>query len=93
MTVQPLEPAGLRTLERITLARARVLRELGRHETGAAAAEALGLSRNGLRSHIRDLKEITGATSVAELRKWWRPNRGRWLAEMAQAGGINYGDE
>jgi DNA-binding CsgD family transcriptional regulator len=68
------------------------LRELERHDTEQGAADALGLSLTGLRSHIRDLKAITGAGSVAELRRWWREHRGRWLAEMAFAAGLPVSD-
>lgn len=56
-------------LTRITATRARILRELERHDSEAAAAEALGLSVNGLRSHIRDLKNITGASPVREIQR------------------------
>lgn len=77
---------------RITVTRARILRELERHDSEAAAAEALGLSMNGLRSHIRDLKGITGAGSVREMQRWWRENRGAWLRELAAAAGVSASD-
>jgi DNA-binding CsgD family transcriptional regulator len=82
-------PAPADVLTRITVARARILRELERHDSEAEAAAALGLSMNGLRSHIRDLKGITGATSVREMQRWWRENRGAWLRELAAAAGVS----
>lgn len=50
-----------RVRERITVARARVLTALIDCDSEAAAAAELGMTTNGLKSHIRDLKAITGA--------------------------------
>lgn len=94
-TIEPepglaVSPAPADVLTRITVARARILRELECHDSEAeAAAAALGLSMNGLRSHIRDLKGITGAGSVREMQRWWRENRGAWLRELAAAAGVS----
>lgn len=91
MEPEPGPGMGSSTVEvltRITVTRARVLRELERHDSEATAAAALGLSTTGLRSHVRDLKGITGAGSVRELRGWWRANRGAWPQEMADAAGV-----
>lgn len=87
-----MSPAPAKVLTRITVARARILRELECRDSEAEAAAALGLSMNGLRSHIRDLKGITGAGSVREMQRWWRENRGAWLRELAAAAGVSASD-
>lgn len=87
-----MSPAPAEVLTRITVARARILRELECRDSEAEAAAALGLSMNGLRSHIRDLKGITGAGSVREMQRWWRENRGAWLRELAAAAGVSASD-
>ncbi len=87
-----MSPAPAEVLTRITVARARILRELECHDSEAEAAAALGLSMNGLRSHVRDLKGITGAGSVREMQRWWRENRGAWLRELAAAAGVSEAD-
>jgi DNA-binding CsgD family transcriptional regulator len=48
------------------------------------AASALGLSHNGVRSHIRDLRAITACTTCDELREWWRLHELPWLAYVAR---------
>lgn len=75
--------------ERITIARARVLKELAHHRHERPAAEALNMTISGLRSHVRDLKDITGCESIDGLAEWWQRNGWRWLAQAARAGGMN----
>ena len=67
----------------ITLARARVLRELSEGWKEREAAVRLGMTYNGVRSHVRDLKGITGCEDVDELGRWWRANRKGWLRWLA----------
>ncbi len=64
----------------LTASRARVLRELADDRTEREAAERLGMSYNGVRSIVEELKAKTGQPDVRALRRWWRANRGPWLA-------------
>lgn len=45
---------------------------------------------DGVRSHVRDIKSITGLTDVRQLSRWWINNRGLWLEDMASAAGLRY---
>lgn len=64
--------------DRITFARARLLRELADGRTEREAAEALQMSYAGVRSCVEVLKEITGCRDVREMGRWWRANRALW---------------
>lgn len=93
----PLEVAGMAVentsnipWERLTFARVRLLRELEDRRTLHEVAELLGISYNGVRSCVNELKVITGCSDVRELGRWWRQFRGPWLAWCErQAGQLN----
>ena len=74
--------------ERVTFARMRVLRELDEGRTEREAAERLHISYERVRSHVEDLKDLTGCRSVRELARWWRANRDDWHEWIGQEAGI-----
>lgn len=75
------------TLLRITARRAAVLREMADGYTEREAARRLGISLTGLRSHLEELRNLTGLDSGRELGRWWRQERTVWLHVMSlQAG-------
>lgn len=73
----------------LTPSRVRVLRELADDRAEREAAERLGISYHGVRSIVADLKAKTGEPDVRALRRWWRANRGPWLAWWAEQGGLS----
>jgi DNA-binding CsgD family transcriptional regulator len=81
------------TLALITLRRAQVLRALAEARTEREIAEALSLSVAGVRSHVEDLKQITGHRSTRELARWWQSNRTAWVSFMERAAGVPTTDE
>lgn len=72
----------------ITHRRAQVLRELADGYTEREIAARLGMSVNGVRSHVERLRSLAGCATVRELGRWWRSERERWLAAMAVAAGL-----
>lgn len=72
----------------LTYSRVRVLRELADDRSEREAAETLGITYEGVRSVIEAIKDRTGLGSVRELRRWWRQNRGIWLAWVAEQAGM-----
>ncbi len=76
--------------EKITIARARVLRGLANGQSERQVAEGLEITLNGVRSHVEDLKEVTGCHGVRELGQWWREHRTNWVAHAAEAAGVGY---
>jgi len=86
MSVQGGEPFNW---ERITFARARVLREIEDRRTEREIAGNLQMTYNGVRSQIDELKLITGCGDLRALGRWWRDNRDAWLAWCErQAGSV-----
>ena len=81
-------PVSPETFHRITVRRAQVLRELASGYTEREVAASLGLSVNGVRSHVENLREITGCSSVRELARWWRDHRARWCRFMWEQAGL-----
>ena len=75
-------------LLRITARRAHVLRELADGYSGRESARRIGLTHNGLRSQVEDLKKITGCSSQRELGRWWREHRASWLSLMSVQAGL-----
>ena len=75
-----------RSLERLTFSRVRVLRELAEGRTEREIAQRLQMTYNGVRSHVQDLKDLTGCRDVRELGRWWRRNGPRWLEWVAGSG-------
>jgi DNA-binding CsgD family transcriptional regulator len=75
--------------QQITLRRAEVLRELADGYTESEIAEHLGITVNGVRSHVGDLREITGCSGVRELGRWWRHNRHGWMRSRARVAGAD----
>lgn len=81
-------PVSPETFHSITLRRAQVLRELARGSTEREAATALGLSFDGIRSHVANLREITECSSVRDLARWWREYRGDWCRFICEQAGL-----
>ena len=86
MGIESVECAS--ALERLTFARVRVLRELAEGRTEREIAERLQMTYHGVRSHIEDLKDLTGCRDVRELGRRWRKNGPRWLEWVAGEAGI-----
>jgi DNA-binding CsgD family transcriptional regulator len=76
-------------LTAITLRRAQVLRLLAEVRSEREIAEELHLTLAGVRSHIEDLKHITGHRSTRDLARWWQNNRVHWLNLYAQQAGLD----
>jgi DNA-binding NarL/FixJ family response regulator len=68
--------------ERFTVARVAVLDDIQRGMTAQEIAGDLSLSYSGVRSHVRDLKELTGCHSMRELATWWREHRNLWATAV-----------
>lgn len=73
---------------RITFQRAVVLAELAKCRSLPETAARLGITPSGLKSHIRDLRDITGCQSARELGTWWLHHRAQWVKAMAGAAGL-----
>jgi DNA-binding CsgD family transcriptional regulator len=74
--------------ERLTLARVRMLRELGEGYTATVIADRLGMTVNGVRSAVDDLRDITGIAESGEIGRWWRKAGGpSYIAFLAGRGG------
>ncbi len=71
------------TLGATTLRRVELLRHLADFRNEPYAAEQMSISVSGVRSHVEDLKIITGCESVADLGRWWLANRHAWLELIA----------
>jgi DNA-binding CsgD family transcriptional regulator len=71
----------------VTARRAEVLALLADGATLPEVAAQMGVSVNGVRSHVEDLKKLTGCTSTRQLGRWWRANRRAWLELMATVAG------
>jgi DNA-binding CsgD family transcriptional regulator len=80
-----------RVFRSITVRRAEVLRELADAYSEREIAEHLGIAVGGVRSHVEQLRALTGQPGVRELGRWWRENRAGWLGAMAAAAGDEYG--
>jgi DNA-binding CsgD family transcriptional regulator len=80
-------PSRQRFFEAITLRRAQILRGLADDRTEREIAVALDLSLSSVRSHVEDLKRITGLPTVREIARFWRVNRTCWVRFIAQQGG------
>jgi DNA-binding NarL/FixJ family response regulator len=91
MPTEPSSGLPVDVAVRITYRRALVLREVANGRTEQEAAETLGLSYTGLRSHVAALLEITQCPDVRELGRWWRSHRPAWVAIMAEAAGAEVG--
>jgi len=79
----------------ITPRRAEVFAALADGATIAETARRLDISLNGTRSHVADLKKVTGCSSARELGRWWRQNRVAWvlwLAELADCAQFRAGN-
>jgi hypothetical protein len=72
---------------RITFVKARVLSGLEDQQTEMEIADRGIVALSTIRSHVEDLKGITGCADVRE-RKWWRENRHLWLAWCAEQAGM-----
>lgn len=74
--------------EWITWSRARVLRELADRQTECQAAKHLGMTYNGVRSVVEDIKQYTGLDDVRDIGRWWAKEWPNWLKWAAQQGGL-----
>ncbi len=83
------ERNGTLALSRITLRRAEVLRGLADGRTEREIAELLGLEVASVRSHVAQLKMLTGYKSVRELGRWWRLSRVQWLLLLGSGAGVD----
>jgi DNA-binding NarL/FixJ family response regulator len=72
----------------ITLRRAQVLRGLAEARSEREIADALSLTLAGVRSHVEDLKQITGERSTRELARWWQAHRQDWIEFLKREAGI-----
>lgn len=63
----------------ITLRRAEVLREIAEGYSEREIAVRLGISPTGVRSHVEDLRRLTGCASMREMGRWWREKRAEWV--------------
>jgi len=70
-------------LRHVTPRRAEVLALLAAGATLAEVAAELSISLNGARSHVADLKQLTGRGSTRELGKWWLQRRELWVEMMS----------
>lgn len=72
----------------LTLQRVRCLRLLADGRTAPEMAEVLGVTVSGVRSHVEDLKDVTGLEDVRALARWWRDGgREGYLRYVAEAAG------
>lgn len=78
-----------RVYERLTSARVRVLREVADGYKVPEIAHRLGMTVNGVRSVIDDLRQRTGATDIAELGRWWRRCGPDFVAFIAAEAGVD----
>jgi FixJ family two-component response regulator len=72
----------------ITARRAEVLKLAAQNLTERQMAEHLGIDVDGVRSHVRWLKEHAGCRTLRELGPWWVEHRAAWLRAYAEAGGV-----
>ena len=81
--------SGAVALSAITLRRAEILREFADGYTQREIAARLGISVNGVRSHVEDLRDITGSASVRGLGRWWRDHRLEWAFRACMLAGVD----
>lgn len=74
--------------ERITFVKARVLAGLEDQQTEQRIADGLNVALSTVRTHVGELKAISGCGDVRELGKWWRRNRLEWAAWCVRQAGI-----
>jgi hypothetical protein len=75
--------------EWLTYSRVRVLRELAEYRTEAEGADNIGMTFSGFRSIVEDIKNKSGLHSVRDIGRWWRCEAPRWLAWVAEQGGLS----
>lgn len=74
--------------ERLTPPRVRVAARLAALATEAQIADELGITYSGVRSIVRQLKEITGETDVRGVGRFWQLYAEDWLTWCADQGGV-----
>lgn len=74
--------------EWITYSRVRVLRELAALRTEREIAANLGISYEGVRSAVREIKRYTGLDDVRSIGRWWLVEAPKWAAWAAHQGGV-----
>lgn len=77
---------------RVTFIRARVCAGLENQKTEREIADWLLVELSTVRSHVEDLKAITGCRDVRELGRWWRANRKSWCAWCEEQAGMPKSD-
>ena len=83
-----MQQRNLSLWDQLTFSRVRVLTALEDGRTQREAAARIGITLNGARSIVDDLKQITGCPDVKELARWWRRNRSGWLAWCCEQAGL-----
>ena len=89
MSVQDAEPIEW---ERITIVKAKVMAGLEGQLTERQIAENRFVALSTVRTHVEELKGITGCADVKELGRWWRRNRAAWVRWCAVQAGIEESD-
>jgi DNA-binding NarL/FixJ family response regulator len=74
----------------ITLRRARILKALAQARSEREIAQDLCLTLAGVRSHVEDLKRITGQQSTRQLARWWQVHASHWVALCAEEAGVSF---
>jgi hypothetical protein len=72
--------------EWITYSRVRVLRELAAFRTEREIAANLGITYDGIRSVVEDVKRYTGLGTVREIGRWWLEEAPLWMEWAAKLG-------
>lgn len=66
-----------------------VLKEIAEGQTQRQVALTLGLTVAGVRSHVDDLKRVTGCETSRDLARWRRAERECWGKQLARDGGCS----
>jgi len=74
--------------EWFTYRRVRVLRELAQVRTEREGAANLGIEYTSFRGTVQEIKDTTGLREVREIGRWWLVERPKWLAWVADQGGV-----
>lgn len=71
----------------ITPRRAELLGLLAEGYTESECARLMGISRDGARSAIAVLRDLTEIPTQRDLGRWWKLNREGWLAWLRELSG------
>ena len=73
---------------RITARRAQVLTVLMEAGSQPAAAHRLGISPDGLKRHLAELRDVAECGTTMQLVAWWIAHRGDWVVHMGHFAGL-----